>query len=278
MKFQIFRYYLTPTDQESLYTDKSKYLSKPEAVRKILSNEIDFSFKNTEFAYRHEYTHENRYFFSKIGRQILKNHSLKIKEKFVEKKETEWPHRQVIIDTDKNIQLVAFEFSLKNEFASPVHTLELFADEINKSLPEFGWHIDFEPVIDEVVFWDIVKEHKGDIRKLKFVYHVPNLFGVDSELEKELDEAKKIYTAQTVEASIINDEGNLMIPKNNFIQDSVKHVSRGGGKYELTLKNRETITSQAGIKTTTINETKVRVDNYLELSDIISKLFNKNNV
>lgn len=275
MRFQIFRYYLTPSNQKSLFSENQEFKNKETSIVELLKEKIDFESAQSQYAYRFESLEKDHFVFAKIGKQMEKIHSLKVKDAFVEKKEEEWPHRHVIFDTRKDSHLVAFELYKQNEFSSPFFVLNKFSEQLNKKLPDFGWHVEFEPVIDENIFWEVVKKNTGEIKKLKFTYHVPNLFGINNNLESELEGAKQFFTAQKVEASVINEEGNLSIPKNEFVESSISHISHGGGKYEITLKNRDKITNETGIRTERIKEAKINLDNFVEVQEIVSTLFKK---
>lgn len=257
----------------TLFPDSEGVKTKSEAIQSLLNTKIDFVGRQAEFSYRLDDIVEDRYFFGKIGKQTLKTHSLKLNDNFIDKKEEEWPYRQLIIDTDEKVQLVAFERSQKNDYNKPYYVLERLSEHLNKNLPEMGWHIAFEPVFDEKIFWEIINRHRGEIRQLKFVYHVPNLFGVNSSLEEELDDAKRNFAAQKVETSLTNDDGNLLIPETKFVQESIDHISKGGGKYEIKLANRTTITNKSEAKVVQIQQAKISTNNFAELHEIIKKLF-----
>jgi len=276
MKFQIFRYYLTPTSQKSLFDSGKDFEIKHEVMQEIFSRKLDFSSIRSKsvFAYRLGDKIEDRYFFAKLGKQALKTHSLKVDDNFLDKKEEEWPNRQLIIDTDPKVQLIAFELRNPAEFNKPVFVLQRFAEHLNTVLPESGWHIAIEPIIDKNVFWEIIRKHSGEIKRLKFTYHVPNLFGVENTVEQELDIAKREFLAQKVEAVLTNEQSNLQVPENSaFVQQSVEHISKGGGSYEIKLSNTTVITNKTEVKTVNIRQAEISTSNFVDLQEIIDQLF-----
>jgi hypothetical protein len=272
MKFQLFRYLLSPA-QSGLYSSKELGLSREGVMKKILEENVDFQNLAREFSYRHVKTVNNQYIIGYMGRKALVEHELKVSNSFIRKKEEEWPYRTIIIDTAPDSQIVAFQEFKKNEFNSPNLVLGEYSKKLNESLPDYGWHIEFEAITSEEAFWTFVQKHEGQIVSLHFSLNVPNLFGTDDELNRELEQAKREFLAQKVETEIKNFEGDLKIPENRFVRESVELVKKGGGSYKIKLKNKTTYKSQSDVRTINIKEAEIATENEEVLLAIINEIF-----
>ncbi len=273
MKFQLFRYYLTPI-QISLFSSGDA-ASKKKAMQKILSEKVDFNSLACEYSYRPKKEYGIDFIWSYIGKKALIEHELKENDDFVKRKEEEWPHRTVVINTNEKIQVVGFEIFKNNLFSSPLYVLKCFANKLNENLQEFGWQVVFEPIIDTQAFWNVIETNSGSIKSLKFTYYVPNLFGTNDALTQELDDAKKNYSAQKVETELVNDHGNLIVPKSAFVEQSIKHIQEGGGKYVVTLKdNRAKFSSESESKIVNIKEARIQLDDQEAMLAILEQFFN----
>ena len=273
MKIQLFRYYLVPTQIIIPNTGTKTKLSKQEVMQTFFLDKIDFITAANEYAYRFNKKVDSDVILSFIGRKTFIEHALKEEDTFVKKTEEEWPFSNVFIDTNEKVQLIGIEvLSSSNSFRSPYYVLRFFANELNKSLAEYGWNVKIEPIINEQAFWEIVNQSTGKIRSVRFTYYVPNLFGTEDELSKELEEAKQIYSAQKVETKIANDDGNLIVPDSKFINQSVEHVRKGGGKYLITLKNLKKYRSESQALYATIDEAILQSDDPQVIVKMVKEL------
>jgi len=273
MKLQLFRYYLVPV-QIAITNDGEKLkLSKKEIMQKFFLKKIDFNTAQSECSYRFEKKIDDEIIHAFIGRKTLIEHSLKESDTFVKKKEEEWPFSNLIIDTNEGVQLLGFEVLTTNSsFRSPLYVLMFFAEEINKELSEYGWKVKIEPIINQQAFWDVIRSSEGKIKSVKFTYYVPNLFGTEDELSKELEGAKQNYHAQKVETNIVNDEGDLTIPNNKLISQSVEHVGKGGGKYLIILKNLKKYRSESEVRYASMDEAILKSDDPQVIVKMVKEL------
>jgi hypothetical protein len=107
MKLQLFRYILTPTQFK--IGELSKSTTKREIMLNLLNSSFDFRLRAIEFLYRPITKAGEDIIVADIGKKIYKAHDKRIEDRFVKRKEEEWPHRKIIINTNERIQLVAFE-------------------------------------------------------------------------------------------------------------------------------------------------------------------------
>lgn len=271
MKTQLFRYILTPTQMKLSKGGQTE--SKKEIMQKLLGDKFDFYLNDKEFGYRVIKQIGNDFILSKIGKRAMREHDLKENDDFIKKKEEEWPHRRILIDTNEKVQLVAFEMYKESEFNSPHAVLNTVAKILNENLLTYGWHIEFEPIFDKQQFWSVINRYQGKIKALELAFYVPNLFGTDDALSGELEGAKQNFTAQKVETKLINEEGNLTVPNNKFIQEGIELIRKGGGKYGILVKGfKKKITSTDEKKFVEIDDILLSGDDEKELAVLLKEI------
>lgn len=250
-------------------------MTKRQIMELILKEKHDFRVGGFDYAYRHETTFDT-FIYAELGKKIYKKHHLIEDDKFVTKKEEEWPRVQLFFNisdiNNPSSQLVAFEIN-NIDFASAHYILAGLGRYLDGILSRYGYCVKFEAITDQKIFWKIIGDNEGQIKSLKFIYHVPNLFGNHDALTDELTTIKNDFGGQRLEAEIINDDANLKIPTNSkFINESVDHVKNGGGKYQISTKN-ETYTSENEARVVNIENLNINVGNIEDLSSIVRKLF-----
>lgn len=271
MKFQLFRYILTPV-QISLFNE-GKALSKQEAIKEVLVNKLSF-FTSKEYLYLPIKTEIlETFIFAQIGKKGFAEHYLKDQDQFITRKEEEWPYRNVIINIAEHIQLIAFEYLRNDIFSEPSFVLNKLAVVINEIIIKYGWNISFEPVFETDQFWQFVERNQGGIKKLKFSLYVPNLFGTNEALKKELESAKQNYSAQKVDTELNNDQGNLLIPKTPFVEEGIELVAKGAGKVIVETRSGRRFSSEDRTKFVKITHASIPIENEEELKQVLDSIF-----
>jgi hypothetical protein len=75
-----------------------------------------------------------------------------------------------------------------------------------------------------------------------------------------------------VEAKIVNEDGNLQVPKNQFINESVELIHKGGGKYVIHLKGlHKRISSETEEKFVEVDDLEINSEN----KEALERVFNK---
>lgn len=200
-------------------------------------------------------------------------------EDFVTESVESWPHVPVIINTGSNPQtgqsiIIGWK---KSVFKNPLFQLRALVKELTAaSLADKGYEMAINTITDKDDFWRHVKDNKGFISSLRFSFEAPNLFGTKDSLNDELRDAQDAFGITRAQVNLENSAGELDIPKDSqFIDESLKYISDGGGSYTLKLKNKRTISSKEATKTNGVEdvEFELSVSDREAFEKLCDKLF-----
>lgn len=273
--FQYFTYFLNPTDQQALFSDKR---DKNEIFRTLLRDgKIEYESRGVKLALV-LISEKNGYFVCKLGKKASIKRNLPPDQNFEETVEESWPFCLVVINTNPangTGQKIAFEYK-SNVFVSPNEQLKHFEDEINTSIASSGYALSVNPVTEDREFWKIVEDNQDKIEKLIFSFNAPNLFGLKNSLNQDLKDLEKEYGSTKVSIELENPAGKLKIPKNELTNQSIDYITKGGGEYELQIKGkRKKIVSKNNIVTRTFDDIDINLKGKGQeaLFDLLGKIF-----
>jgi RNA polymerase subunit RPABC4/transcription elongation factor Spt4 len=160
----------------------------------------------------------------------------------------EWQGAYVIIDpTDHNLgQRVAVENDMVGK---PVTLMRYFFKAINDRF-EAPFVAEVAPIFDSATFWTFVKKNGENLRFIRFRFFAPNMWGVESELEKELKDTREDTGAERVDIKFSGEEGVVATSKR--VSQGVAYAERGSGTVYARAKNGARYTSEAEPKRTSI--------------------------
>lgn len=136
-------------------------------------------------------------------------------------------------------------------FQTADSTAKAFEDLANNELlKESGLRASITPCLEDDDFWNEYHSFQY-VERVEFSLSTPNLFGsTQEELQKELKGIEDQTNASRVTTILENKDGNLKLQNAGWIQNLVKWVKNGGGKWKM--KGKRTLKS----KSTTIDSTK----------------------
>ncbi len=273
--FQYFTYFLSPLDQQRLFVDKR---DKNEIFRDFLrGGKVEYEGRGVKLVLVLVSERKN-IFICKLGKKASIKRHLPPDQNFEEALEESWPFCWVVINTSPDQgdgQKIAFEYK-SSVFTSPHEQLKHFENKVNEALMNSGYALAVNPVTEEQEFWKIIQERSGGIERLTFTFNVPNLFGLEDSLTRDLKELQRVYGSTRVTVGLENPIGKLKIPKNKLTNQSVNYITRGGGEYELRIKGMtKKIRSKNRIYTKTFDDLTIHLkkDGQAALLDILGQIF-----
>lgn len=281
MQIQYFTYFLNPLSTPSLFPDKRP---KKEIFREILKQKnLKYKASGSDLAYVFE-KEDGDYIVAKLGKKRSLKRSLPPEEGFEETIDENWPHCLVFFNLDENPntgQKIAFEYK-SNIFKVPFIQLQDLAEEFNVGLFSSNYAVSIHPVTEERKFWDIVKQNQGKIEKVTFSFNAPNLFNLKNNLNDDLKNAQEKFGLTKATVEFENPQGKLTLSEDDeFLQQGVEYVRKGGGDFHLKLKNgkRTVVKSEDGVMTKIVEyedmEARIKFDNIEVMNSAIKDIFDK---
>ena len=233
--FYLYRYQLLPIDvQPTLLYDLKDLISKKnqyfhQAVMSLKESWKDPAKKRYSYDI---YRHTEKSIMLIASRQ--KNVKL-IREDHTERDVDSFPFGYVIIDNDKEHQIIAIQEST-----------ELRAKTILKKIEKALQHflakryliIKISPIYNEDNFWDFVSKHEEKITSLSFDLITPNMSNISSRLSEDLKKtAKATGTVETNLKFNAASKGTLKLSQDNHELDGlVNYAAQGGGGIFVKVK------------------------------------------
>jgi len=124
--------------------------------------------------------------------------------------------------------------------------INILESNLNKKLNAYQLSAVFEPMFEERVFWDIVKNNKNRILVVDFELVTPNLANISSSLSEELKVLQKSTNTQKTNVKLHSDKGSALeiSSENSLIKDLVSYTARGGGILGVKLEDTKNISIQ----------------------------------
>lgn len=184
-------------------------------------------------------------------------------EGFVTESIESWPHVPVIINTDPNPktgQSIIIGWN-RAVFENPLFQLRILARELTRtSILDKGYEMAINTITDRGDFWRHIKDYRGHINSLTFSFEAPNLFGTKDALNDELRDAQDSFGITRAQVSLENSAGELNVPEDNqFVNESLKYISDGGGSYKIKLKNKRSISSREATKAASLEDIEFEI-------------------
>jgi hypothetical protein len=279
--FHFYRYQILPTSKQIQLTFapyKIKSLSellkkKNELFEKALLEIKIFESPRTELEHK-LIDQKNNIFIFKIGA----NRGIKrTKRDFTEEKMENWPNCLVAINNDNKIQKIAVQQN-SYVFWDTQMVTNILERNLNKKLNAYQLSVVIEPMFEEKVFWDIVKNNKNRILAVDFELVTPNLANISSSLSDELKVLQKSTNTQKTNVKLHSDKGSALeiSSENSLVKDLVSYAARGGGNIRCKIRGyKKYINTRKNVKQETIDEIQIEHMNSENAGEIIKELSDK---
>lgn len=234
--FSLYRYQIIPTqNQLSLLYDINELIER----KNIYFEEALLSLKMSEDAnerkkYQYDIIrHGNNKFIIVISRQKKVSY---YKKDYTKDTVPSFPPVYVIVDNDKDVQIVAIESS--REYSSVGALLKNLGKNIQRTLAKNNLLVKFSPIYKESSFWKYIENNKDRISSLHFSLITPNMSSISGKLCDDFIKIAKETRAAVSNYQICADgESTLNIEKSNdSIAGLADYTSKGGGDISVRLK------------------------------------------
>lgn len=160
----------------------------------------------------------------------------------------EWQGAYVIVDPTNHEtgQRVAVE----NDMVGKPETLMRYLFEAINNRADAPFFAEVAPIFDAGTFWNFISENGEELRFIRFRFIAPNMWGTESELEKELKETREDTGAEKIDVRFSGSEGVLATSRR--VTQGVTYAERGSGSVFARARNGERYTSEDSPKRTSI--------------------------
>jgi hypothetical protein len=227
-QFVLFRFSLLLRQQRGLLEEVSDP-SREEYLRDVLGSQIEFIHRKNTFIYVPDGGSPNiKELLGRIGRKVRSTENLPPENGLEESIHEGWRASVMVIDPTehKDGQKVALE--INKRVGSTNGLISSLVAKINSIHPNSAYELFAEPIFDVQTFWKFADENRGHITSLTFEFVVPNMFGVNDDIDDELVGYREHEKAQIVAVKIANESG--LETDTQRIKESVNYVGRGTGK------------------------------------------------
>jgi len=240
INFHIYRYHLNPIESNSsqLNLFDGNKISKQELKEKknAFFNQIitDNLSKGTASNPMTLVDKDDDYFLLKIANPKKTTVIKDFKQNIYEHE----PYVYLIINNNKTVQKLAISENLES-FYSVDATKNTLAKILNRELKTYGLNIEIEKIFDVKDFWEYVREHQNEIKKIEFEFIKPNLADISKTIPNAFRKMQEKTNAHKAKVAIEAPEHGYLekINKSNKeISGMVEYSSEGGGNIKMKVK------------------------------------------
>ncbi|WP_444460692.1 hypothetical protein [Rhodobacter capsulatus] len=246
-KFTLFHLSLLPVRQVDIET---RDLSREQWMRDCFSRHFSFPYRvdNEIHWVPASVAHPDGIISGHI--QMQKPHTLHLppEDGGSEYTTREWQGAFTVVDPVPHAdgQRVAVE---NDVVGLPQSLLRYLFDHLN-SRPERPFDIEFDPVFSGDEFWKFSEKHSHKVRYVKFYFSSPNMWGAESELDRELAKTREETGAQRIGVTMESSEG--VLTRSQKVVDGVNYAEKGAGTITAKALTGETFSSSRKKRTTEI--------------------------
>lgn len=178
-----------------------------------------------------------------------------------------YPQFHVIIDNDKNSQVMLVEHAYKAQANTQVAVNTLVRN-FNRLLRNFQLQISIQPIYELDELNELFKEYEGKIRSLAFHFVRPNLAAIHGSLPENMKEyLQHTNGSNAVLKSDAAPDSTLEIsPDDETIIGLNEYCSKGGGHASIRVKGRrKVITTGKSVKSMEIDIENLTEDAAVEI-------------
>lgn len=245
--FQIFHLSLIQGEQRDLF---GRDVSREQWLREILSRRIEFSHRQKNFFWVPKSINEGDI----VG--IIERETPQAQHRPPEQGGGEfigalWQGATIIIDPTHHDSGQRLAFEIDRAVGGANAILASFLQNLNRSA-ERPYTIEHKPVFDATSFWAFAERHGRRLRRVTFDFVVPNMWGAEEGLDKDLKETGKDTGAERVKVDLQSQDG--IKTDSERVISGVKYSEKGGGTLTAKSLEGERFSSMREIKQTNIDD------------------------
>lgn len=262
LTFDLYRYQLLPNSQLQQHLfDKPLTADEIRERKNIFFNNVlehlpQFTTARVQVKHKTLF-HKGDWFVLKIGSHKSINRDT---EDFnIEKIET-WPNVTVIINNNPESQIIAVSRN-KKAFSKTRTVVNLLGAALTPPLGTYGLSVEIREIFEKNNFWELIKEYKNNITKIRFEMIAPNMANISKVLTIDLKQLNRDSNCHKANIELeAPDNSHLEINENNdLINSCVDYSSEGGGDIALKINGfRHQIKTSTSIRTIEIDELSVQ--------------------
>jgi len=221
--FTLFHLSLVPVDQLDIETRTGD--TREEWLRHSLAHTFEFPHWGGGTLYWVPLSPIGESLFGLLQRTRPHEHHKPPEDGGAEIVSDEWQGAYVILDPTHHDegQRVAVE---NDVVGNPRALLKSLVATINERAAA-PYQIEIEPLFDASRFWAFSKRHDDILKSVTFDFVVPNMWGTESDLEKDLDETGKQTGAERVTVGLSAEHG--IHTENQKVRDGLEYAEKGAG-------------------------------------------------
>jgi len=238
--FDLFRYQILPRNRSfqpdlfgGIKTLEDLLAKKNDFFAECIQTVEKFQSKRSEIVHKLIYHDQESFLFKMAVHRSIKRET----EEFVAEELENWPSILVLIWNRPDKQIIAIQ-ERGAAFQKTDVVANTIAETANKVLVNQNLRVHVEALFLEKAFWDLIEEHKGKIKDIKFELITPNMANISETLSEELEDLAKGSNAAQSNLEIIADPDSSIIVEesDNRIRGLVQYSSKGGGDISIKLR------------------------------------------
>lgn len=184
--FELFRYQLLPASQEPQQDlfGESLTLERIKEQKNVLFWEVLqqlFPFDSPDLLQK-VLLAEGGWLVVKLApRRKAAIHKPNFRSEFVE----DWPYVTLFINNDPEVQVVGVSRN-QRAFKDPFSVVRKLERRITRHLTQRGLTVHFQSMYDQMEFWGLMREQRGNVQKVRFEMIAPNMANISGVLKLDL--------------------------------------------------------------------------------------------
>lgn len=270
-RFELYRLSLLPSRVGNLFEPGPDKISREEWLRKVFNEEQPFEHYGSSFHYvPSKLNADSESIVGRVGRLVYREENKPPAEGLEAFTHEAWLAAVMVLDPSHHEDGQKLAIQNVNEVGSPKMLVKSLVSAINERYSRYPYAIEVGQIIDDQSFWGFVENNKGNVTSLTLDFIVPNMFGSQAEIEKDLQEFRDSEEVRKVRLNLANEDG--IKPDTKKIRDAVTYAAKSGGRIRARAKGKKTYRSDDTVKRTYIEDVK---ETGLELIEVARKLANR---
>jgi hypothetical protein len=201
-------------------------MSREEWIRYVLSRPFQFSYRGGVELHWTPKGRLEESFYGLVQRQRAHSLHRSPDEGGDEIMTEEWQGAYVLVDP--TVHNEGQRIAVENDVVGrPETLLKYLMAAINERI-DAPYQTEFEPIFDADSFWSFVDEHGSKLKSIRFKFVVPNMWGTEKELERELQDTRDKTGAERVDIGLSSEHG--VDARSDQVANGVEYAERGSGK------------------------------------------------
>lgn len=245
MRYIYLRMFLTEVELPPLLVrtgDLEERVSREDHLMDVFNRKWEFTHRGSDLIYlpvqRGEFDSEN-VIFGRIGKRVRNVENAGPDEEFEALERLGWRASNLVFDTRSSSDGQRVAVEERGDVGKPLAIMNSLIGHLNEILPDSGWFLSVNAMIEQRSFWEAAEKYKGQVTRAEFTYITPNVLGIRSMINERLTEYREKENAQSVTVVLNEPKGNLKLDSQE-VKDAVEYTSEGGGSSKLKV-GRDTV-------------------------------------